>query len=85
MQPTLLKLFIDDECGGVPAVAEKTGLSVRAIYKWAKKGSLPRTEFTSETNYSQNLSELSKISVDEIKDRFKPQPQPQQQIEPEPA
>lgn len=75
MQQTPLKLFIDNNCGGVPAVAEKTSLSVRAIYKWAKKGSLPRTEFTSETNYSQNLSELSGTSVDEIKERFKPKPQ----------
>jgi len=83
MQQTPLKVFIDDECGGVLAVADKTSLSVRAIYKWAKKGSLPRTEFTSETSYSKNLSDLSGVSVEEIKNRFKPQPQPQ--LEPEEA
>lgn len=77
MQQTPLKVFIDDECGGVLAVAEETNLSVRAIYKWAKKGSLPRTEFTSETSYSKNLSDLSGIPADEIKNRFKPQPQPE--------
>ena len=79
MQETQLKVFIDKKCGGVKAVADKTNLTSRAVYKWATKGSLPRTEFSNETNYAEDLSELSGISADEIKNRFKPQPQ--QQIE----
>ncbi len=75
MQETLLKIFIDEKCGGVKAVADKTNLTSRAVYKWATKGSLPRTEFSGETSYAEDLSELSKISANEIKNRFKPQPQ----------
>ena len=77
MQETKLKIFIGKSCGGVKAVADKTNLTSRAVYKWATKGSLPRTEFSNETNYAEDLSELSGISADEIKDRFKPQPQQQ--------
>lgn len=75
MQETKLKVFIDEKCGGVKAVANKTNLTSRAIYKWATKGSLPRTEFSNETFYSENLSDLSGVSVEEIKEMFKPQPQ----------
>ena len=75
MQQTKLKVFIDEECGGVKTVADKTNLTSRAIYKWATKGSLPRTEFSNETFYSESLSDLSGVSVEEIKEMFKPQPQ----------
>lgn len=75
MQETKLKVFIDEKCGGVKTVANKTNLTSRAIYKWATKGSLPRTEFSNETFYSENLSDLSGVSVEEIKEMFKPQPQ----------
>lgn len=75
MSETNLKTFIDQECGGVKAVADKTNVSSRAVYKWTTKGSLPRTEFTNETNYSQDLSDLSGASADSIKEMFRPQPQ----------
>ena len=75
MQETQLKVFIDKNCGGVKAVADKTNLTSRAVYKWATKGSLPRTEFSDETNYAEDLSELSGFSANEIKEMFKPQPQ----------
>lgn len=75
MQETQLKVFIDKNCGGVKAVADKTNLTSRAVYKWATKGSLPRTEFSDETNYAEDLSELSGLSANEIKEMFKPQPQ----------
>ena len=78
MQETKLKVFIDEKCGGVKAVADKTNLTSRAIYKWATKGSLPRTEFSNETFYSENLSDLSGVSAEEIKDMFKPQSQPEE-------
>jgi len=75
MQETQLKVFIDKKCGGVKAVADKTNLTSRAVYKWATKGSLPRTEFSDETNYAEDLSELSGFSAEDIKEMFKPQPQ----------
>lgn len=77
MQKTQLKVFIDKNCGGVKAVADKTNLTSRAVYKWATKGSLPRTEFSDETNYAEDLSELSGFSAEEIKEMFKPQSQPE--------
>ena len=77
MQETSLKIFIDEECGGVKAVADKTNLTSRAVYKWATKGSLPRTEFTNETSYSKDLSDLSGASADSIKEMFRPQTQPE--------
>ncbi len=77
MQETQLKVFIDKNCGGVKAVADKTNLTSRAVYKWATKGSLPRTEFSDETNYAEDLSELSGFSAEEIKEMFKPQSQPE--------
>ncbi|MBA2057353.1 hypothetical protein H0262_05585 [Psychrobacter cryohalolentis] len=75
MQETQLKVFIDKNCGGVKAVADKTNLTSRAVYKWATKGSLPRTEFSDETKYAEDLSDLSGFSASEIKEMFKPQPQ----------
>jgi len=75
MQETQLKVFIDKNCGGVKAVADKTNLTSRAVYKWATKGCLPRTEFSDETNYAEDLSELSGFSAEEIKEMFKPQSQ----------
>ena len=78
MQETPLKIFLDEKCGGVKAVADKTNLTSRAVYKWATKGSLPRTEFSGETNYSKDLSEMSEVPEEEIKDMFKPQPQPEE-------
>lgn len=77
MRETQLKVFIDKNCGGVKAVADKTNLTSRAVYKWATKGSLPRTEFSDETNYAEDLSELSGFSAEEIKEMFKPQSQPE--------
>lgn len=67
-----LKDFINKECGGVAAVAKRVSLSERAIYKWASSGSLPRTEYSDETQYSQELSDISGVSVGEIKESFKP-------------
>jgi len=69
-----LKDFINKECGGVAAVAKEVNLSERAIYKWTSSGSLPRTEYSDETKYSNALSIISGVSVDEIKESFKPRP-----------
>ncbi|HBY0167284.1 TPA: Cro/Cl family transcriptional regulator, partial [Klebsiella pneumoniae] len=40
----------------VPVVAEACGCSPRAIYKWIANGSLPRTDYTEETNYAEKIA-----------------------------
>ena len=42
--------------GGVRAAANACGVSVRAVYKWIAADSLPRTEYTGETNYVDRLA-----------------------------
>lgn len=55
---SILKKCIDD-AGGVAPVAEACGKSPRAIYKWLAAESLPRTEYTRETNYARRIAELA--------------------------
>lgn len=45
--------------GGAQAAAKLCGVSVRAVYKWIASGSLPRTEYTGETNYLARLSQAA--------------------------
>lgn len=59
--------------GGVYEVAKILNITARAIYKWSDKNSLPRTEYTGESNYAEKLSEISGVPTDEIKEKFKPQ------------
>ena len=44
---------------GAQKISEKCNVSVRAVYKWCEKGVLPRTEFTGETNYAEQIEKLS--------------------------
>lgn len=44
---------------GVQKVSDRCKVSVRAVYKWCEKGVLPRTEYTGETNYAEQIEELS--------------------------
>lgn len=53
-----LKQCIDD-AGGVVPVAEACGKTPRAIYKWLAADSLPRTEYTQETNYAARIADLA--------------------------
>lgn len=53
-----LKQAIEDS-GGAAAVAVACGVSARAVYKWAASGSLPRTEYTGETNYAEQIAHLA--------------------------
>lgn len=54
--------------GGVPACAAALGVTPRAIYKWLARGSLPRTEYTGETDYAAKLAPITqgRFSVMEI-------------------
>ncbi|MGX1958415.1 Cro/Cl family transcriptional regulator [Serratia proteamaculans] len=53
----------------VSVVAEACGLTPKAIYKWMERGSLPRTEFTGETNYAERIARSSggRYSASEIR------------------
>lgn len=53
-----LKRSIDD-AGGVPSVAQACGKTPRAIYKWLASDTLPRTEYTGETQYAKKIAELA--------------------------
>jgi len=44
---------------GVAEVATACGVSPRAVYKWLKKGSLPKTEFYGGTHYAITIERLS--------------------------
>lgn len=52
---TNLKQAITD-AGGAEKVAKVCGVSARAVYKWAAAGSLPRTEYTGETQYAEKIA-----------------------------
>ncbi len=45
--------------GGQTAAAKICGRTSVAIHKWVKNGSLPRTEYTQKTNYSELLARHS--------------------------
>ncbi len=55
---TALKQAIQ-KAGGAEKAAEVCGVSVRAVYKWLSRGSLPRTEYSGETRYAQHLANAS--------------------------
>ncbi|MBB3307138.1 MULTISPECIES: helix-turn-helix domain-containing protein [unclassified Enterobacter] len=44
---------------GVAEVAAACGISPRAVYKWLKKGSLPKTEFYGKTSYAEKIEQLT--------------------------
>lgn len=54
-----IKEIIND-AGGVSTVALAVQLSDRSIYKWIEKNSLPRSEYTGESDYSKIIAEMSK-------------------------
>ena len=67
-----LKHIIDSL--GAANVADLCGISVRAVYKWRASNSLPRTEYTGETRYSEILSQALEngISAEEIRNFSNP-------------
>ncbi|WP_336984052.1 hypothetical protein [Acinetobacter soli] len=50
---------IINNAGGVSTVALAVQLSDRSIYKWIEKNSLPRSEYTGESDYSTIIAEMS--------------------------
>lgn len=53
-----LKEKLSEIDGGVAAIANACGVSVRAVYKWMSNDRLPRTEYTGETSYAAAIAEL---------------------------
>ncbi|MCF4997358.1 hypothetical protein GIW70_10940 [Pseudomonas syringae] len=53
-----LKKSIDD-AGGVPVVASACGKTPRAVYKWITAECLPRTDYTGETKYAEQIAALA--------------------------
>lgn len=72
MKLSNLDEFIKENCGSVANFATHFNITPRAVYKWTEKNSLPRTEFTGETSYSEYLAKLSGIPANQIKENFKP-------------
>ncbi len=68
---SLRELF--EKAGGIEACAKACGISSRALYKWASRNSLPRTEYTGETNYAEALAGLVEGSTaTQIREAFTP-------------
>lgn len=48
-----------DSIGGVAECARVCGISKRGVYKWLHRDSLPRTEYTGETEHAQRIAAAS--------------------------
>jgi len=49
--------------GGLQAVGDLLHVSPQAVHKWLKKGRLPRTEWTGETTYAEQMSAAANGAV----------------------
>jgi hypothetical protein len=60
--------------GGPSEAARICAVSAAAVGKWLKRGHLPRTEYTGETNYSELLSKASRgaFTAKQLKDLASP-------------
>lgn len=56
------------DLAGLLPTAQTCGISYQAIRKWEANESLPRTDFTGETNYAEKLSALvdNKVTRDQL-------------------
>lgn len=54
---------------GLHRLARDLNLTHQALRKWQRRGRLPRTEWTGETNYAQQIAALcgNEVSVEELK------------------
>lgn len=55
-----------ESAGGPIAVAGSCLVSRQSVDKWIAKGSLPRTEYTGETNYAERIAALAKANGNEL-------------------
>lgn len=51
--------FAIDKVGGVAECARICGITPRGVYKWLHRDSLPRTEYTGETQHAQRMASAS--------------------------
>lgn len=68
-----------DQAGGPSAAAKVCGVSPRAVYKWLANASLPRTDYTGETDYAQALADAAAARGDAfdvtwLRENAKPRP-----------
>lgn len=50
-----------EAAGGPVASAKVCGVKRQAVDKWIAKGSLPRTEYTGETDYASRLANAAAV------------------------
>ena len=57
---------------GLHRLARDLQLSHQALRKWQRRGRMPRTEWTGETNYAQQIAALcqEQVTVDELKSKW---------------
>lgn len=48
------------ELVGLCHLAQVCGVKHQSIYNWVKKGALPRTDWTGETDYARRIEEATK-------------------------
>lgn len=48
---------------GSKFIAEACGVSRQAVEKWVERGRMPRTDFTGETNYAEEIESATKKRV----------------------
>lgn len=51
------------QIAGLCNLARACGVKHQAIYKWREKGTLPRTDWTGETDYASRIEEATKGAV----------------------
>ncbi|MBM6928608.1 YdaS family helix-turn-helix protein [Parasutterella secunda] len=51
------------EIVGLCKLAQACGVRHQSIYRWVEKGSLPRTDWTGETDYASRIEEATKGAV----------------------
>lgn len=53
---------------GIMKVSKAAGVTNGAVMNWQRRGKLPRTEWTGETNYAEKISEATggEVTVDDF-------------------
>lgn len=76
-----------EKVGGPVAAAKVCGVRRQAVDKWISKGSLPRTDYTGETNYAQALAKAASergesFDVTWLRENARPRPPSSAQVDP---